>query len=469
MLKYARSDTHFLLNIYDHLRNELVRRSGEADAEAGPLAEVLKNSRQTALLCYQGLAYDEDSGMGAAGWFGLLKKSAVYLSREQFAVFKAVHHWRDSVGRAEDEGVNFIMQKHVLFAVARALPMDTSSLLGICQPLSPQVRKRSEELLGIIRQAKATGATGPDISQVLQSSSTRSAPERDTVSLERCDGGSANRAAHDPTPKPQPHTAESPMRSGVSQFWGHTFASNSRVGPAAGVGPGGDRQQIRLALPLPPLTAEIFEDGGASATEPRQGLAGEPGSRAEHAFTKDRSRTEDADHNTVFTIKQLGGGRKRKVADSAQLPGLDKAEATHSRSTEVADGNTNNNVEGSDAEEGERAPTQKEKKQQQQRRERRRQQRQLAKEGRTFAITNGPEGSEGGPKADDGDEAGAAPAFDYAAAAAALQAESAEPDQSQSRPRPVRGFNPYGKAADAPHGARRVRKDRPGKTMTFTD
>ena len=465
MLKYARSDTHFLLNIYDHLRNELLRRSGEAEVEASPLAEVLRNSRSTALLCYQGLAYDEDSGMGAAGWFGLLKKSAVYLSREQFAVFKAVHHWRDSVGRAEDEGVNFIMQKHVLFAVARALPMDTSSLLDICQPLSPQVRKRSEELLGVIRQAKIAGATGPEISQVLQSNGTRPAPERGTISLGRCDGGSADKAADDPTPRPQPHTTESSIRSGVSQFWGRTFASSSRVGPEPGVGPGGERQQIRLALPLPPLTAEIFEDSGASATEPRQGPAGEPGSRAEHAFTRDRPRTEDADDSTVFTIKQLGGGRKRKVTGSAQLPGLDKGEATPSRGTEVADGNTTN-PEGSDAEDRERASARTEKKQQQ-RRERRRQQRQRAKERRPLEIRNGPEGSEGRPKADDADEAGVAPALDYAAAAAALQAESAEPDQFQNRPRPVRGFDPYGKAADAPHGARRVRKDRPGKTMTF--
>jgi len=44
MLKYAREDTHFLLYVYDCLRNELV--------EAGKLEQAIRRSQQVALQSY---------------------------------------------------------------------------------------------------------------------------------------------------------------------------------------------------------------------------------------------------------------------------------------------------------------------------------------------------------------------------------------------------------------------------------
>lgn len=46
MFNYARSDTHFLLFIYDHLRNELVEKSGFSSGEGGLIAQVLEKSKK---------------------------------------------------------------------------------------------------------------------------------------------------------------------------------------------------------------------------------------------------------------------------------------------------------------------------------------------------------------------------------------------------------------------------------------
>jgi len=55
MFDYARSDTHFLLYIYDCMRNELIQRpTNEADL----IGTVLFNSKETSLKTYDTKVYD---------------------------------------------------------------------------------------------------------------------------------------------------------------------------------------------------------------------------------------------------------------------------------------------------------------------------------------------------------------------------------------------------------------------------
>ena len=100
MLDYARSDTHFLLYIYDSLRNALLDRAGGEDSL---IRLVLKNSEETALRTYEREIYDLESGSGPGGWDTLASKWNKVLSGMQLLVFKAVHAWRDRVAREEDE------------------------------------------------------------------------------------------------------------------------------------------------------------------------------------------------------------------------------------------------------------------------------------------------------------------------------------------------------------------------------
>jgi exosome complex exonuclease RRP6 len=120
MLHYARSDTHFLLFIYDNLRNALLDRalsrstSPQGSRAASPVEhdtfvrEVLARSAETALRVYEREQYDAEGG-GPGGWDTLARKwNKVMLSADgpldmKREVFVAVHGWRDRVAREEDE------------------------------------------------------------------------------------------------------------------------------------------------------------------------------------------------------------------------------------------------------------------------------------------------------------------------------------------------------------------------------
>jgi exosome complex exonuclease RRP6 len=131
MLKYARADTHFLLHIYDNLRNALldraVSRSASPTSRAGsPTApdvfvrEVLSRSTETALRVYSLEPYDEEGGTGMIGWDTLARKwnkpalGIDGVPGVQREVFRAVHMWRDRVAREEDESTGFAVTPSVI-------------------------------------------------------------------------------------------------------------------------------------------------------------------------------------------------------------------------------------------------------------------------------------------------------------------------------------------------------------------
>lgn len=145
MLDYARSDTHFLLFIYDNLRNALLDRAQSSSARNSPTStpppspptssafhpsititdtnpahslvhEVLARSAETSLRVYEKERYDEE-GAGSGGWDTLARKwnkgsltaeaerAGDVVGRVQRAVYRCVHAWRDRVAREEDESV----------------------------------------------------------------------------------------------------------------------------------------------------------------------------------------------------------------------------------------------------------------------------------------------------------------------------------------------------------------------------
>ena len=123
MLHYARSDTHFLLYVYDQLRNSLLER---AQGKQDLVRQVLHRSEETALKLYTRVYYDAERGFGMNGWRSMLKKqfghkgastlrddygasedTAMWglgeMGQKKERVFKRLHAWRDAVARSEDE------------------------------------------------------------------------------------------------------------------------------------------------------------------------------------------------------------------------------------------------------------------------------------------------------------------------------------------------------------------------------
>ncbi|KAI0030263.1 ribonuclease H-like domain-containing protein [Vararia minispora EC-137] len=185
MLHYARSDTHFLLFVYDNLRNALLDRAlsrsqsraqspqqASTSRAASPGAvllapdtfvrEVLARSAETALRVYVREQYSE-VGDGPGGWDTLARKwSKLALFADgpggmKREVYMAVHAWRDRVAREEDESTRYVLSNHHLFALAERPPPDMAGLLATFHTLPAVVRRRAGEMLDVIRTAVKRG------------------------------------------------------------------------------------------------------------------------------------------------------------------------------------------------------------------------------------------------------------------------------------------------------------------------
>ncbi|KAJ3988399.1 ribonuclease H-like domain-containing protein [Lentinula detonsa] len=179
MLDYARSDTHFLLYIYDNLRNALLDRAvspselsmaaedTSRSSQAYPptqalIRQVLAKSEATALRVYEKERYDMEGGSGGNGWDTLARKwnktnlyassPSIGIAGIQKDIYKRIHLWRDTVAREEDESIRFVLPNHYLFQLAEQPPGDMASMLKIFHFVPPILRKRAKELLDVVRE-----------------------------------------------------------------------------------------------------------------------------------------------------------------------------------------------------------------------------------------------------------------------------------------------------------------------------
>jgi exosome complex exonuclease RRP6 len=169
MLYYARSDTHYLLYIYDCVRNDLVAASGDrSDPETDRIGYALKRSKELSLSRHEHPGYNEETGQGSRGWSNyILKHGHLAFNAEQFSVFRALWKWRDATGRKEDESPNFVMGTHHVAEIARINPPDAKALHSLLPQTAPLARSRFSEIWAELQAAKAQG--GPSLLQFLQS------------------------------------------------------------------------------------------------------------------------------------------------------------------------------------------------------------------------------------------------------------------------------------------------------------
>ncbi|RKP10165.1 ribonuclease H-like domain-containing protein [Thamnocephalis sphaerospora] len=152
MLKYARSDTHYLLYIFDRMRNELLEKSNPETKNL--LHATLDRSQETALKRYEKEMYDAEHGEGPGGWRNLLSKWNRAMNAQQLEVFKALHAWRDRTARDEDESVRYVLPNHMLFTLAERMPSEAAGVIGCCSPIPPLVRMYASDLAQVIQYAR---------------------------------------------------------------------------------------------------------------------------------------------------------------------------------------------------------------------------------------------------------------------------------------------------------------------------
>lgn len=167
MLFYARSDTHFLLYIYDMVRNELLEKSDRSSPETDLIGRVLRKSREQALSRYEHPTCDAETGGGSRGWYNTILKQPQALSGEQFAVFRAVWQWRDELARRTDESPVFVLPQQGVWDIARVLPPDLKALHSLLPRHAWQARAEIDGLWKVVQAARVEGQSGPTLQQFL--------------------------------------------------------------------------------------------------------------------------------------------------------------------------------------------------------------------------------------------------------------------------------------------------------------
>ncbi|EHK43898.1 uncharacterized protein TrAtP1_008340 [Trichoderma atroviride] len=165
MMFYARSDTHYLLYIYDKIRNELVQSS---DSDKHLVKRVLERSRELSLSRHENPECNAETGEGSRGWFNfVLKNSQLGYKSEQFAIFRALWNWRDLTARKEDENPNFVLGNNNLTEIVRVNPPDAKALHSLLPLNASLARSRVNEIWTQMQEEKARG--GPSLLQFFSS------------------------------------------------------------------------------------------------------------------------------------------------------------------------------------------------------------------------------------------------------------------------------------------------------------
>ncbi|OAK95008.1 hypothetical protein IQ06DRAFT_259123 [Phaeosphaeriaceae sp. SRC1lsM3a] len=432
LFEYARADTHFLLYVYDNMRNELVEKSNFSDPERNKVQDVLRKSKEVALQRYENPIYDTQLGSGSMGWHKLVMRTPVQFTTQQFSVFRAVHQWRDNLSRKEDESPLFIMPNHAVFSIARAMPADKAALFNAIQHVSHIIRGKADELVAVIQQAKADGVKGPELNDVLKQ--IEDLKEARYAQLETPKKAAVSSAA--PTPQHTDNTgsvaaAAPAVRAPASKFWGKLWTASS---------PCQERSMstlaIDLALPLPPLTAEIFADtnGVSATTTPKT-------EQPKHTFVPKDERPQEDERSDLFIVKQLGG-KKRKHTEAL---------GNQSPASPVLDPMQDDEImiDQAESEEATRA---------REKAARKALKKQKKKEQAAQAASL------------DYDE----PAFDYATAPSVLHANDADGKKGKKdkkdkkdKKKKSASFAPFSGMTDAPKGLPRAQKEKAGRSRTF--
>jgi exosome complex exonuclease RRP6 len=159
MIKYAKLDTHYLLYVFDCLRQGLWRHTrGSGDA----ILKVMDLSKQ---ICQK--RYEKDYFM-PNGYQKLIENrikkndskiidlSTNRISELEEAVLSSLWNWRDMMARELDESVAYIMSNNDLLKISSVMPVEILQL-ETCDISSDVVKAYSENIIQLIKDQSQLG------------------------------------------------------------------------------------------------------------------------------------------------------------------------------------------------------------------------------------------------------------------------------------------------------------------------
>lgn len=164
MLAYARSDTHFLLYIYDQLKNKLI--------DSDKLRSVLHDSRQVAKRRFEYTKFRPLANLFSKQvtcpimsfnpkepWGSIVSQYNVPPFKRP--IVEVLYKWRDAMARKEDESVRFIMPNQLLVSLALLeSPVDSIKVLNTPRFVTDIVRINAKELAELIEKTNKEIETG---------------------------------------------------------------------------------------------------------------------------------------------------------------------------------------------------------------------------------------------------------------------------------------------------------------------
>ncbi|NXK19848.1 EXOSX protein, partial [Arenaria interpres] len=169
MIRYAREDTHYLLYIYDKVREALWERGNEQPTQ---LQVVWQRSRDICLKKYIKPLFSDES------YLELYRRQKKHLNTQQLAAFRLLFAWRDKMARQEDESTGYVLPNHMLLKIAEELPKEPQGIIACCNPIPPLVRQQINELHLLIQQAREMPLLKSEITVAVKKRAPLSNPEK---------------------------------------------------------------------------------------------------------------------------------------------------------------------------------------------------------------------------------------------------------------------------------------------------
>ncbi|XP_074883496.1 exosome complex component 10 isoform X2 [Buteo buteo] len=169
MVQYARDDTHYLLYIYDKVREALWERGNEQPTQ---LQVVWQRSKDICLKKYIKPLFSDES------YLELYRRQKKHLNTQQLAAFRLLFAWRDKMARQEDESTGYVLPNHMLLKIAEELPKEPQGIIACCNPVPPLVRQQINELHLLIQQAREMPLLKSEVALAVKRKAPQSSPER---------------------------------------------------------------------------------------------------------------------------------------------------------------------------------------------------------------------------------------------------------------------------------------------------
>jgi ribonuclease D len=140
LISYAREDTHYLLYIYDNLRNDLIKTNQQLKLCFDKSKILCKKVYKKPIFYsknYQNLCAHNE-----------------HLNARQIKALELLYQWRDCISRENDESCDYVLKNHQLLKIAELLPREIYGILALCNPVSHIVEANLHQIHEIITKAR---------------------------------------------------------------------------------------------------------------------------------------------------------------------------------------------------------------------------------------------------------------------------------------------------------------------------